>query len=259
MRIIKKSPEFIEECKTKFLEYLDNLKDGENVNFKYDADTDMSNIVKPKIIISKEANTKMNTLIKKADGEIGWNGTVIRNGNVFTITDIYVYPQKVGATTVTCDEKETGDWLNSLPDDVFNNLRFQAHSHVNMGVSPSGTDNIMFNKYLETLDNDDFYIFMILNKKGDYYVEMYDKTQNIIFYKKDVEICIEGVEDFWEEASKQIKKDTPTTTPYNQSSTYNKTEGAKQLSFKDCNQDCYTCKDFKKCATEYYKSFYVVD
>ena len=99
---------------------------------------------------------------------------------------------------------------------------------------------------------------MILNKKGDYYVEMYDKTQNIKFYKKDIEICIEGVEEFWEEASKQIKKDTPSTT-YNQSSTYNKTESVKQLSFEDCNKNCSTCKDFKKCATEYYKSFYVVD
>ena len=239
----------------KFLEYLDNLKDGENINFKYDADTDIENIIKPKIIISKEAKNKMDTLIKKADGEIGWNGTVIRNGNVFTITDIYVYPQKVGATTVTCDEKETGDWLNTLPDEVFNNLRFQAHSHVNMGVSPSGTDNVMFNKYLETLDDDDFYIFMILNKKGDYYIEMYDKTQNIIFYKKDIEICIEGVEEFWEEASKQIKKEVPATpaNPYN----YNKQE--KQLSFKDCNKNCSTCKDFRQCATEYYKAFYLVN
>ena len=199
----------------------------------------------------------MDTLIKKADGEIGWNGTVIRNGNVFTITDIYVYPQKVGATTVTCDEKETGEWLNTLPDEVFNNLRFQAHSHVNMGVSPSGTDNVMFNKYLETLDDDDFYIFMILNKKGDYYIEMYDKTQNMIFYKKDIEICIEGVEEFWEEASKQIKKEVPPApaNPYNYN--YNKQE--KQLSFKDCNKDCSTCKNFKQCTTEYYKAFYLID
>ena len=257
MKTIKKSTEFIEDCKTKFLQYLDNLKDGENINFKYDADTDIENIVKPKIIISKEAKNKMDTLIKKADGEIGWNGTVIRNGNVFTITDIYVYPQKVGATTVTCDEKETGDWLNTLPDEVFNNLRFQAHSHVNMGVSPSGTDTVMFNKYLETLDDDDFYIFMILNKKGDYYIEMYDKTQNIIFYKKDIEICIEGVEEFWEEASKQIKKEVPLApaNPYN----YNKTEEKKQLSFKDCNKNCSTCKDFRQCATEYYKAFYLVN
>ena len=254
MKTIKKSPEFIENCKTKFLQYLDNLKDGENINFKYDVDTDMDNIVKPKIIISKEAKTKMETLIKKADGEIGWNGTVIRDGNVFTITDIYVYPQKVGAATVTCDEKETGDWLNTLPDEVFNNLRFQAHSHVNMGVSPSGTDTIMFNKYLETLDDNDFYIFMIFNKKGDFYIEMYDKTQNIIFYKKDVEIYVEGVEEFWEEASKQLKKDIPVTQQ-----SYNKTEEKKQLSFKDCNRDCSTCRDFKNCATEYYKSFYMVD
>lgn len=254
MRIIKKSPEFIEDCKNKFLKYLENLKDGENINFKYDADTDIDNIVKPKIIISKEAKNKMDILIKRAEGEIGWNGTVVRNGNVFTITDIYVYPQKVGAATVTCDEKETGDWLNTLPDEVFNNLRFQAHSHVNMGVSPSGTDTIMFNKYLETLDDDDFYIFMIFNKRNEFYIEMYDKTQNIIFYKKDVEIYVEGVEEFWEEASKQIKKESPSTQI-----TYNKPEEKKQLSFKDCNKDCSTCRDFKNCATEYYKSFYMVD
>lgn len=258
MKTIKKSEKFIEDCKAKFLQYLDNLKDGENIKFTYDADTDLTDIVKPKIIISKEANFKMNTLIKRADGEIGWNGTVKREGNVFTIEDIFVYPQKVGAATVTCDETETGNWLNSLPDDVFNNLRFQAHSHVNMGVSPSGTDNIMFSKYLETLDDDDFYIFMILNKKGDIYLEMYDKTQNIIFYKKDVEICIEGIEEFWEESSKQLKKETTTAISGYQNN-YKNNQSKSSSPFENCNKECLTCKDFKKCATDYYKSFYVVD
>ena len=69
MKTIKKSAQFLEDCKTKFLQYLDNLKDGENINFKYDADTDIENIIKPKIIISKEAKNKMDTLIKKAEGE----------------------------------------------------------------------------------------------------------------------------------------------------------------------------------------------
>ena len=75
-------------------------------------------------------------------------------------------------------------WLMSQPDEVFNKLRFHGHSHVNMGVSPSGVDTKYQDDILKNLN--DFYIFGIFNKREDNYLIIYDITNNIVYEDKDI-------------------------------------------------------------------------
>jgi hypothetical protein len=227
-----------------FTDYLDGLKPGTKIEYKYQ--DSVSSDDKPTVILSQKAYIKIKTLVAKAEGEVGWNGTVTRNGNTFTVNDIYVYPQEVTGATVTCDELETAKLLMQLPTEVFNSLRFQGHSHVNMGITPSGTDTTMYEKYLQNLGEDDFYIFMIFNKKDDYYIEINDNKTNIIYYKADINLEIEGTDEFWDSVKDNIRKHTPVQTqpqpqPQNTSST-------------KCDKlSCRGCADFEKCAKDWYE------
>lgn len=139
------------------------------------------------------AYVKMQYLLAKFDSEVAWHGTVERTSedkSEFLITDILLYPQTVTGTTVNTDQAEYENWLFNLDDDTFNHMRFQGHSHVNMGVTPSGTDLNHQEMLLTQVTDDDYYIFAIWNKKNARTIMIYDKKRNLYFDSKDVEVEI---------------------------------------------------------------------
>ena len=139
------------------------------------------------------AYVKMQYLISKFDSEVAWHGSVERTAedkSEFLITDILLYPQTVTGTTVNTDQAEYENWLFNLDDDTFNHMRFQGHSHVNMGVTPSPTDLNHQEMLLTQVTDDDYYVFAIWNKKNARTIMIYDKKRNLYFDSKDVEVEI---------------------------------------------------------------------
>lgn len=145
---------------------------------------------KANLIFSPTAYGKMMTLIMGFDSEVAWHGTVTRDGNDFTVDDILVYPQEVTGVTVNTDQAAYEKWLMSLDDDAFNTVRMQGHSHVNMSVSPSSVDEEHQEKILDQLGDNDYYIFLIGNKKMDIYAVIYDMQNNVVFTPRDVKMYI---------------------------------------------------------------------
>lgn len=183
----------------------------------------IQNAGKAQIVFSADAWVKMTTLVKSYDSEVEWHGTVERlDRNKWRINDILVFPHTVAAATVTADQAEYEAWLSTLDDDTFNSLRYHGHSHVNMGVSPSGVDMTYREDVVSTLQApadgvDSYYIFLILNKKGEWSGEVYDLTNNTLYEKSDIEIDIEvsgfdTVSKFVEDARTKAKKAEPVKT-----------------------------------------------
>ena len=141
--------------------------------------------------LTQEAYRKILALVLGFNSEVGWHGIASRSGdNEFTIEDIIVYPQEVTGSTVNTDQELYTDWLYSLDDETFNKVRMQGHSHVNMGVSPSGVDNTHRQQIIEQLDSGMFYIFMIWNKSLSIHTLIYDMQHNVLYEDKDVEIYL---------------------------------------------------------------------
>ena len=135
---------------------------------------------KPKInvFITSNAHQKIRALVDNCATEIAWHGVIHKTSLGYMITDILVPPQQVTGCTTTSDDLEYSKWLFSLPDSVFKHIRFHGHSHVNMGVSPSMTD-LSYRKNLTDNIGDNFYLFMITNKKGSSSFALYENgTQN---------------------------------------------------------------------------------
>lgn len=181
------------------------------------------------IYFSEIAWIKMNMIINEFDKEVAWHGVAKRGDDAekdeYYITDILVYPQEVTGATVNTEQEEYQLWLMSHEDDVFNNIRMQGHSHVNMGTTPSGTDEAFYKKIIDQLGDDMFYIFMIWNKKGEKTIKIYDMAKNMLFETSDCKIEVLddgiGINEFINEAKTLVKSrvfTTPTYTNNNQSS-----------------------------------------
>ena len=178
------------------------------------------------ITFSRVAWKKQQTLIQNFTSEVGWHGVVTRdqeNPLHFTIEDIIVFPQIVTGTTVTPNDEAYAVWNATLPPAQRNAMRFHGHSHVNMGVTPSGTDDKYQQDMLGRLNGDGlteeakqrmkeamgdmaFYIFMIFNKSGSHNVRVFDYWGNT-YYEGD-EITVEHepdeLADFLAEAKSKV-------------------------------------------------------
>lgn len=215
-KYIKLSKEHWEEIVKDFCDTVQNAKlsDGKINYTKTIGTVDR----KAKILFTELAWTKMQTLVREFDKEVAWHGIAKRYGELdkdeYIVEDILVYPQEVTGSTVNTDQIKYQTWLYEQEDEVFSNIRFQGHSHVDMGTSPSGVDLTHQGEILGMLDDDMFYIFVIWNKRNERTCKIYDLQKNILFESADITVEVleeeNGIEKFIKEA-KEMVQDKKTT------------------------------------------------
>lgn len=217
-KLIKICDEEIRELEK---EFNDSLKKVKLFNGTITFSKKMKTLDSKAIISFTElAYLKMVTLVREFDDEVAWHGTVEKKKSEdgkseYIVKDILVYPQEVTGATVTTDQERYEKWLYEDQDDeVFNSIRMQGHSHVNMGTTPSSTDKELYSKILDQLDDSMFYIFLIWNKKNEKTVMIYDLEDNTLYENGDVSINIledgTGIEKFLKDAVKAVERKTYT-------------------------------------------------
>ena len=165
----------------------------------------------PKIYITTEAYVKLRKLVDDTTTEIGWYGTVTKMPgleSVFVIDDIIVYPQVVTGATCVQDDDRVFEFELSLSTDQVNRKRFHGHSHVNMGVTPSGVDEQFYQDILTQVD--DYFIIMITNKSGNYYTRFYDMHNNILYTSIPVQVMLDdgiALEHWYDDATQDNLKE----------------------------------------------------
>lgn len=170
---------------------------------------------KAELMFTELAWLKMQALIKEFDKEIAWHGIARRGDDEtkdeYIISDIMVYPQEVTGATVTTDQAEYQTWLYQFDNEVFNSIRMQGHSHVNMSTYPSKTDTDLYKNLLSQLDNTMFYIFLIWNKRGEKTIKIYDLAKNVLFETSDVTVSVLddglGVESLLKDAKGKVREE----------------------------------------------------
>ena len=174
----------------------------EDINIKLDIKDllneyiESKNLTPPTIYISANAYVKMRMLVDQMSTEVGWYGTVTKCPGLqetYVIEDILVYPQKVTGATCEQDETKMFDFEMSLTTEQVNSKRFQGHSHVNMGVTPSGVDEQFYQDLLTQVT--DYFIICITNKKNDYTVRFYDVANNILYTDLELKVLLDDGTD----------------------------------------------------------------
>lgn len=178
------------------------------------------NIKKPTLIIPSDIYVQMLELINQSDVECSWHGLVDRDlrDNSYTIYDILVFPQINSATATTTDEKEFAEWQTKLiidPEFPLEDLRMHGHSHVNMNVFSSGVDDQYQKDLLAKVEDGDYYIFLIMNKKMEMCIFIYDFEQQILFEKNDIDLRITDIEgdDIRTWAQDELEQNATTSRP----------------------------------------------
>lgn len=171
----------------------------------------------PKVYITAEAYVKLRKLVDDTTTEIGWYGTVTKMPgfeSVFVIDDILVYPQTVTGATCVQDDDRVFEFELNLSTDQVNRKRFHGHSHVNMGVTPSGVDEQFYQDILTQVD--DYFIVMITNKSGAYYTRFYDMQNNILYTGIPVQVMLDNgiaLEHWYDDATHNNIKEHTYTAP----------------------------------------------
>ena len=168
LKLTEQDKQFVlNEAMQYFASKLNNSRGADSIDFSYKIKRVVPvDTAKTTLYIYERAFTKMAMYVMDNRTEIGWHGLArkLENNEGYAITDTLLYPQVITATTVNTDQKKYQDWLNAQPDEIFNQIKMQGHSHVSMSVSPSTVDETLYNTILQTLQENDFYIFMIVNK-----------------------------------------------------------------------------------------------
>ena len=146
---------------------------------------------RPVIEFTPEAWIKTVGLVATTSSEIAWHGIVNRIDDLhFVVEDIVMFPQSVTAATVTVDQEEKMKWFcDTFKGTDRNKVRLHGHSHVDMGTTPSGTD-MNSRSFIKEMVNDQYYIFMIINKSYSMNITLYDMKTNGIYEKEDMDIVI---------------------------------------------------------------------
>lgn len=174
------------------------------------------------VTFSERAWVQQMILVNDQDKEVAWHGVCHRvSENEFYVEELLVYPQSVSAAQVEMDEEEYSKWIiDNIEDERFERIRFQAHSHVNMATMPSGTDLDHQQKILDQLGNNQYYIFMITNKRGEMWTRIYDLEYNRLYNKEEIDVYIDyengGVLEWLDESKKMVKASAPKAKPVQQ-------------------------------------------
>lgn len=145
----------------------------------------------PNVFIDSDAITKMALFVDECADEIGWLGTAYHEDNNFYIEDVFLFEQEVHATTTEITPDGLSDFATELLKqdngmDVWNNMKMWGHSHVNMGLTPSGQDDSQMETFKE--GGHDWFIRLIANKKGELKIDIYDYKAGVVYL--DMPWCV---------------------------------------------------------------------
>jgi len=139
----------------------------------------------PKIFIEPIAIEKMSYYVSNCAKEIGWLGTVRRINDFFLIDDVFLFKQQVHATTCEISPEGIADFvtecITTFPEtgmEIINSLKMWGHSHVNMGVSPSGQDDTQM---INFQDQNEWFLRVIANKLGEMEFTLFDFKSGLKF------------------------------------------------------------------------------
>ena len=157
--------------------------------FKDSSKTSISRILKnkkkiepPKICITEETLLKFKAYVDSCEKEIGWLAFVRKEEDgTYLIYDTILPKQEVTSVTTELTEsglQEVGEEVLQNRFDEFENIRCWCHSHVNMQIYPSKTDDDTFEQFYQ---NCDYFIRIICNKKDDMRVDFVDLVNEVRF------------------------------------------------------------------------------
>jgi hypothetical protein len=170
----------------------------------------LGSFIEPEISVTLEAYRKMRNYVMIHDKEIGWFGTVVNDGNKYVIADVFLPEQEVNGTYNEIGDKTLIKLASELNSEQISRIKCYGHSHVNMSVSPSGTDN---EQVEELTSGSSWFITVINNKRDNWYVAFNDYARGLQFEFDELPLYIPKDETIANEIKEKVKNRVVVATP----------------------------------------------
>lgn len=176
------------------------------------------------LYVPASIHEKIATFVMGYKFEVCMEGTIkaLNTGN-YILTDVFPIPQLNSGAFVQSDDERYPEFRAKLIMDKgveYNKtIRCWIHSHPGMSVNPSGHDSSQFTSR-DCASVDDFYIMLITNQKGEYFVR-FGEWENVLGVKKlietegEVQIVYQKNEEFLKLASTFVKEEKRTVSKTN--------------------------------------------
>jgi hypothetical protein len=217
----------------------------------------------PLVNITQEAFDKMMMLVSSCSFEIGWFAVVDHIENELVVSDVIIIPkQEVSGVTVNISAEDVGDMFSEMmklygkdtATQMLNKIRLYGHSHVNMGVSPSGTDTNQMLEYAKDFDPGDnpYFVMIILNKRKEVHISLLDMTLGIkhvdapyIIGEENNELRDWAVKEITEKVTEKkfVTYDYPGLGSYEESGSYTPQTPSADVSY---DQDLFSLEKPKR-------------
>lgn len=146
----------------------------------------LKEVYAPKIFIVDDVAIQMAAYTKETDIEVAWllfvKEHLNEDTNEYIIYDTMLLEQECSATNADLTEEGLQTCLQKIIEenrtDEVDNIRGWGHSHVNMSVTPSKTDDDTFEEYYNKCS---YFIRLITNKKGETRIDFIDREKEIKF------------------------------------------------------------------------------
>lgn len=128
------------------------------------------------LLISQQALADLRVYVKEspANCEISGLGRFLVSPDGFQyVSEVKIFKQRVTGAHAEIDAETLEQFFESLPTEERGQWRFQWHSHVNMGTSPSGTD---IQDYADLIDMWKWFTPIIINKRDEFHGWLYSNA-----------------------------------------------------------------------------------
>ena len=129
----------------------------------------------PDLFITLPALGKVHEIVRQSPKEVGWMGQMVREVDdkgliSLTLFNPYCPRQEVSGATTDIDAEGVAEYALAVKQPEL--IKWWGHSHVKMGVSPSGTDMTTFHEHIEH-DPDVPFVMSIHNQMHETYCNIY--------------------------------------------------------------------------------------
>lgn len=142
------------------------------------------------IYFTADAYVKASLLVDAHPMEVGWDMVIKPHKDGYIVEDVLVYPQEVSPAYIHVDPSTYGMWKAGLSENEDKYLCGQAHSHVNMSVTPSTTD-MANQKDGICSKKGGYFLYQIWNKRNDITSLFYDIDHKIFYPSCNIQIEVE--------------------------------------------------------------------
>lgn len=211
------------------------------------------------ISISNKCHESFKKIVEIAPQEAQWFNTVTevysKDGDLICLElgdQLYIPEQICSAAEVDTSPTMMMDFYKDLLKDhspeetnqIISSMTCWSHSHVNMGVNPSGQDVAQFTQFVKQAQDQQcnkFQIMLIHNKKGDYYSRVFDPSTGLIYEGIPVYIDSEFDLSYIDDAAKTKFKKKQISLPLRPKASFSNSKFTDLFSLKE--EDIYEDKE----------------